>query len=69
MNIDFKTPEITIVVKKFTGSMDDGRTYNIYAEWNGDIWFIHGIMWDQKGGTKDEEEEISEYFYSENLEP
>ena len=69
MEINFETPVTFSVTKKFNGSMEDGRTFTLLAEWNDwDGWSVDSIECDSEDElTEDEEQEISDHFI-ENME-
>jgi hypothetical protein len=63
-NINFTEPKTLLKRQMFHGYTSDGRSYSILATHNveSDEWKVDNIMWDEKGGTKDEVELIIKIF-------
>lgn len=63
MRINFETPETFSITKRFTGDLEDGRTFTIVAEWNDwDGWSIDNLECIKGELSEEDEQKICNYF-------
>lgn len=57
-------PKTLLKRQKFHGYTSDGRSYSIFTTNNveSNEWKVDSVMWEEKGGTKDEVELIIKIF-------